>query len=64
MQVELDEGERQAVLFAIAKLSIERPGWDDMLNRIAVRMDNVEDGRAKMYDEFRELHCIVIDPRE
>jgi len=54
-RLELDEGERQAVLLALAHLSVERPGWDDMLNRIAVRIDNAKDGRAVMYDEFRAL---------
>ena len=53
--LELDEGERQALLMAMAHLAVERPGWDDMLNRIAVRIDNVKDGRAELYDEFRSL---------
>jgi hypothetical protein len=51
----LDESERQAVLLALAKLSLERPGWDDMLNRIALKMDNASAGRAQMYDSFRAL---------
>lgn len=65
MTLELEEGERQALLMALAHLSVERPGWDDMLNRIAVRIDNVGDGldywgrpvcgRALMYDGFRAL---------
>lgn len=54
-RLELDEGERQVVLLALAHLSVERPGWDHMLNEIASRIDNVVEGRAKMYDEFREL---------
>lgn len=53
--LELEEGERQAVLLALAHLSVDRPGWDDMLNRLAVRIDNIREGRAVMYDEFREL---------
>ncbi len=51
----LEEGERQVVLLALARLSVERPGWDYMLNRIARRIDNTEAGRAKLYDGFREL---------
>jgi len=59
--LDLDEGERQALLMALAHLAVERQGWDDMLNRVAVRIDNVLDGRAAMYDEFRSLrrHEIV-----
>lgn len=44
------------VLMALAHLAVERRGWDDALNRIAVRIDNVKDGRAVMYDDFRALH--------
>jgi hypothetical protein len=44
------------LLMALAHLAVERPGWDDALNRIAVRIDNVKDGRAVMYDEFRAMH--------
>ena len=51
--LQLEEGERQALLLALGHLSAARPGWDDMLNRIAVRIDNVKDGRAVMFDEFR-----------
>jgi hypothetical protein len=50
----LDEGERQMVLLALAHLSNERPGWDDLLTRIALRIDNVR-GRAVMYDQFKTL---------
>ncbi len=56
ISVEFSEEERQSVLLALAKLSIERPGWDHLLNTIACKMDNVENGRSKMYDSFRQLH--------
>jgi hypothetical protein len=56
-RLELDEGDRQLVLMALAHLSVERPGWDDALQRIAIRIDNTNpDGRPRMYDEFRLLH--------
>jgi hypothetical protein len=55
-KLQLEEGERQMLLMALAHLAVERPGWDDALNRIAVRIDNVKDGRAVMYDEFRAMH--------
>jgi len=53
--LELEEGERQALLLALAHLSVERPGWDHMLNEIARRIDNVAGDRAKLYDQFRAL---------
>jgi hypothetical protein len=64
VKVDLDEGERQIVLMALAALSIERPGWDAALNEIAMKIDNVDRAkgaeptrppRAKMYDAFREF---------
>jgi len=51
----LDEGERQMLLLALAHLANERPGWDDTLNRIALRIDNVGGRRATMYDQFKTL---------
>ncbi len=57
--VELAEEERQMVLMALAHLSVERPGWDDALSRLARRMDGVvpeNSERPIMYDEFRRLH--------
>ena len=50
-----EESERQLVLLALAVLSLENPGFDFALNEIAVQFDNVEAGRAVMYDEFRRL---------
>lgn len=55
MQVELEEGERQMCLLALAKLAVERPGWDYALNRLALKMDNAKDGRAVMFDQFKVL---------
>lgn len=73
MTLELDESERQMVLMALAHLSIERPGWDDALNRIALRIDNEStvrapelhrpddrSPRAAMFDGFREIHRYAI----
>ena len=48
------EEERQAVLLALAKLSLERPGWDYFLNSIAIKMDNVKNDRAEMFESFRQ----------
>jgi hypothetical protein len=38
MIYDLDEGERQATLLAIARLAVERPGWDYMLGEIADKL--------------------------
>jgi hypothetical protein len=53
--MKLEEAERQMVLLALARLSIERPGWDAALNRLAMKIDNDREGRAEMYDAFRKL---------
>jgi hypothetical protein len=55
LSLELDEAERQMLLLALAHLSVERPGWDDALNRIACKIDNITDGRAVLYEEFASL---------
>lgn len=57
IRLDMDESQRQMILMALAHLSIERPGWDDALNRIALQIDNPIGGRLRgeMYDEFRTL---------
>lgn len=66
MQIEIDEAERQLILSALALESIKKPGFDDALNRIALKMDNrvksidsVEGDRdrAELYDRFRKLYA-------
>ena len=39
MQVDFPEDERQAVVLALARLALERPGWKPYLKQIAERMD-------------------------
>ncbi len=53
--LELDEGDRQLVLLALAVLSLRSPGFDYALNRIALRIDKREesDDRAALYDALR-----------
>jgi len=55
MTLELTEEERQIVLLALARLSIERPGWDFALNEIAKRIDQVHPRfqRGVTYEAFR-----------
>lgn len=50
-----EDGDRQLVLMALAHLAVERPGFDYALNKIAMNIDNVVDGRAKLYDQFIAL---------
>jgi hypothetical protein len=38
--LKLAEGERQMLVLALAELALSRPGWDDALRRIVVRIDN------------------------
>jgi len=46
---EIEEGDRQAIILALAKLSHTRPGWHPAcLSRIAGQL-----GGAGMYEEFR-----------
>lgn len=54
--ITLSEGDRQLTLLALAKLSIERKGFDDALARIALQMDNDVGGRPQMYDNFRTIY--------
>lgn len=54
--VQLEEEDRQLVILALAKLAIARPGFEDALHRIALRIDNrTGEGRAQMFDELRAL---------
>ena len=53
--LELEEAEQQIILLALAKLSVARNGWDDALNRLALKMDNDREGRAELYDQFRKI---------
>lgn len=54
--LQLDEGQRQMVLLALAKLSIERPGWLEAIEEIAMKMDNrTAEGKPEMLYEFRRI---------
>lgn len=52
-KITIDESQRQLLILALARLSLERPGWDTMCNETAGLMDNHKEGRAVMYDNFR-----------
>jgi hypothetical protein len=53
MSIEISEEQRQLILLALASLAVERPGFDLAMNTIAIKMDNVQDGRGELYDQFR-----------
>lgn len=60
MIVQLEEEQRQIVLLALAKLSIERPGWLDAIERVALRMDNrTAQGKPELLHEFRRIHAVI-----
>jgi hypothetical protein len=48
MVFEFDEGQRQATVLALAKLSLTRPGWLDLLTRIATKL-----GGDDLFEDFR-----------
>ena len=47
--ITIDEGERQAILLAMAHMTVERPGWEYMYTEIAKKMDNVIAGVPELY---------------
>lgn len=56
--IRIEEEERQMILLALAELSLARPGWEDALERIAKKMDNVVGdgpGHAELFHFFRGL---------
>lgn len=53
--LELNAADRQLVLLALAHLSVDRPGWHEALHAIALQIDDQRDGRAQLFDQFREL---------
>lgn len=56
-QVSLYEGQRQMIIIALAELSIDRPGWTNALEEIAMLMDNKdENGYAEMFEKLRQNH--------
>lgn len=52
------EDERQALALALAKLSIERPGWLHYLRAVAARLQAVD-----LFDRFRETHTAPTEDR-
>lgn len=62
--ITLEEGQRQMTLLALAKLSIERPGWLWALEQAALLMDDKEpDGKPYMFGEFRRIYAPLEDEK-
>jgi hypothetical protein len=59
MTVEIvDEADRQAIIMALADLSLARPGWESYLRTMTERyFQDVE-----MFDKFRTLHADLVQP--
>ena len=51
IKVIVDEGERQMLMLAIAKLGLENPGWDMMLETLSDKFQGKE-----MYEKFKDIH--------
>ena len=57
--INIDEGDRQMILLALAHLAVERPGWLYATGLVAAKMDTIELDRPKMFTEFymlRKMH--------
>jgi hypothetical protein len=55
MTIDISEEQRQLIILALARLSMERPGWYFMCEQTALRFDNKNShGHAEMFDTFRE----------
>jgi hypothetical protein len=63
VMVRYDEEQRQLVLMALAHLAVERPGFDQALSKIAMKMDNLFEGKPELYGRFKELHSAMISLR-
>jgi hypothetical protein len=56
--IEIEEGDRQLILLALAKLSVERPGFLDTIERIALTMDNRDaNGEPQLLSQLRAIHA-------
>jgi hypothetical protein len=51
----IEESDRQAIVLALAMLSLQRPGWDWMLGGIAEKLGGFIEGR-ELYNEFKRMN--------
>ena len=57
MTVEIESVDHQAIMMALAGLSLRRPGMEEFLREIAGKFQGVE-----MFDEFRRLNADLVKP--
>ncbi len=51
-ELSISEEQRQVTIMALAHLAVERPGWDHMLQEIALKIDNPG---CPMFREFKAI---------
>lgn len=56
MKIEIEEGERQMILLALAELALERPGWDWTIGETAEKF-----GGREMLAEFKRCNADRIE---
>ncbi len=56
LTITITEEQRQGILLALALMALQRPGFDEFCNDIALLMDNRAGDRAQLYDDFRRLN--------
>lgn len=58
----IDEGQRQVLLLALAQLSLDRPGFDAMLWELAQKWEPGIPREQSMYERLRTLNADRIPP--
>lgn len=53
-RIEIDESDRQVILLALAKLGIERPGWQQYIAQVAQKFGG--ENALLMLEHFKSLH--------
>ena len=52
MKIEIEEGQRQMILLALAELALSRPGWDWTLGETAEKLQGRE-----MFEDFKRSNA-------
>lgn len=58
--IKIDEEQRQGILLALAHLTVERPGWELFLTETASKLDEVADGKPRLYTELLKLRRLRV----
>ena len=59
----IEESDRQLILLAIARLGVERPGWQMTLHRLASEVLHGEDMFA-MFQRFKRQEVGIAEPED